>query len=77
MIEYAEKLSAGLPQARIDLYNIKGKIYFGEITLTSNFGMMPYYTQEVLDDMGLHCILPELSFREKTYSFFSRWCPKF
>ena len=77
MIEYAEKLSEGLPQARIDFYNIKGKIYFGEITLTSNFGMMPYYPQEVLDDMGKHCILPKRSFAEKVSSFIYRWMPIF
>ena len=33
MFEIAAHLSEGLPYARIDLYNIKGKIYFGEITL--------------------------------------------
>lgn len=76
MIEYAEKLADGLPQARIDFYNIKGKIYFGEITLTSNYGMMPYYTQSVLDDMGAHCTLPERSFKEKWTTFCNRWLPK-
>ena len=33
MFEVAARLSEGLPYARIDLYNINGKIYFGEITL--------------------------------------------
>ena len=33
MFEIAAKLSEGLPYARIDLYNVEGKIYFGEITL--------------------------------------------
>lgn len=28
----AEKLSKGLPQARIDFYDVNGKVYFGEIT---------------------------------------------
>ncbi|SIQ22119.1 TupA-like ATPgrasp [Peribacillus simplex] len=32
MIEYAEILSKPFPHCRVDLYNIKGKIYFGEIT---------------------------------------------
>ena len=32
MIEVAEKLANGFPFARVDLYNINGKIYFGEIT---------------------------------------------
>ena len=32
--------------ARIDLYNIKGKIYFGEITLSPNSGFDPDITEE-------------------------------
>ncbi len=32
MFELAEKLSTGLPYARIDLYYSNDKIYFGEIT---------------------------------------------
>lgn len=73
MIEYAEKLSEGFPQARVDFYNIGGKVYFGEMTMSSNYGMMPYYTQEVLDDMGIHCTLPNRSFREIVSTFIRRW----
>lgn len=32
MIEIAEKLSEDFPFVRVDLYNINGKIYFGELT---------------------------------------------
>lgn len=32
MIEIATKLSEPFPHCRVDLYNIDGKIYFGEIT---------------------------------------------
>jgi len=39
MIDVAEKLSSGLKLARVDLYNVDGKIYFGEITLTPGNGM--------------------------------------
>lgn len=38
MIEIAEKLSSPFPHARIDLYNIKGKIFFGEITFDKDAG---------------------------------------
>lgn len=38
MINIARKLSQDFIFARIDLYNIKGRIYFGEITLSSNSG---------------------------------------
>ena len=41
MWSIAETLSAGIPFVRIDLYNIKGVIYFGEITFfpTSGHGL--------------------------------------
>jgi hypothetical protein len=32
MFEIASKLSIGFPFVRVDLYNIKGRIYFGELT---------------------------------------------
>ena len=52
MLEVASILSDGLPQVRVDLYNIQGRIYFGEMTLTSLGGYMNYFTKELLDDMG-------------------------
>ncbi len=52
MIKLAEELSKPFPQVRVDLYNIKGKIYFGELTFTSLGGMMYYYTPEFLLEMG-------------------------
>ena len=32
MIAVAEQLSQGFPELRVDLYNVKGRIYFGELT---------------------------------------------
>ncbi len=32
MFELANKLSKGIPFVRVDMYNIEGKIYFGELT---------------------------------------------
>ena len=32
MVELAEVLSAGIPFVRVDFYNVKSKIYFGEMT---------------------------------------------
>ena len=47
MIELAEKLAKGLPLARVDFYNIDGRIYFGEITLYPDSGydknLLPEY----------------------------------
>lgn len=52
MLEIASKLSDGLPQVRCDLYNINGKIYFGEMTMTAYGGMMNNYTDELMLKMG-------------------------
>lgn len=52
MLEVARKLSQGFPIVRVDLYNIDGKIYFGELTFTSQGGMMDFYTQEFLTMLG-------------------------
>lgn len=52
MIYFAEELSKGFPQVRIDLYNIDGQIFFGEMTFTSAGGHMNFYSNEVLLEMG-------------------------
>lgn len=52
MVEIAEKLSKGFPEVRVDLYNIDGKIYFGELTFTSQGGFMDYYTPEFIKMLG-------------------------
>lgn len=46
MISVAEKLSAGFPCVRVDLYNFEGRIFFGEMTFTSFGGIMDYYSEE-------------------------------
>ncbi|WP_236860653.1 ATP-grasp fold amidoligase family protein [Candidatus Reidiella endopervernicosa] len=39
MLAISEKLSAGFPFVRVDLYNVAGKIYFSELTFTPNNGL--------------------------------------
>ena len=46
MLEIAAKLSEGIPHVRVDLYNINGKIYFGELTFFHWSGFMPYEPDE-------------------------------
>lgn len=41
MIDIAKEISKDFVFARIDLYNVDGKIYFGEITLSPNSGFDP------------------------------------
>lgn len=52
MLEICRILAKGFPCVRVDLYNINGVIYFGEMTFTSYGGMMNYFTQEFLDLAG-------------------------
>ena len=42
MNEIAEKLCDGFKHVRVDLYNIDGKIYFGEMTFTSYGGFIRF-----------------------------------
>lgn len=46
MIELAEKLSVGMPQVRIDFYDIYGQVYFGEITFFHWSGTKPFEPEE-------------------------------
>lgn len=46
MIEIARKLSQGETFVRVDLYNIRGKIYFGEYTFFHNSGLVPFEPAE-------------------------------
>lgn len=52
MIRVAEILSKPFPVVRVDLYAIKGKVYFGELTFTSLGGTMNFYTDQELLRMG-------------------------
>ncbi len=52
MLRIAENLSAGFPEVRVDLYNVDGKIYFGELTLFSQSGLDTDITREADMNMG-------------------------
>ena len=58
MLKAASDLSKGLPEARIDFYIVNGKLYFGEITLTSIYGRMDVFTKEYLKELGEQVKLP-------------------
>lgn len=58
MLDIASHLSKGIPQVRVDLYQVNGKVYFGEMTLTSSGGYMAHFTQEFLDKLGGLTMLP-------------------
>ena len=52
MLEIACVLSEGIPQVRIDLYEVDEKPFFGEMTFTSAGGFMNYFTPDFLREMG-------------------------
>ncbi len=52
MLRVAETLSESFPCVRVDLYNVKGKVYFGEMTFTSQGGLMDFYTEDFLNLAG-------------------------
>ena len=67
MIEIASKLSEQFAMARVDLYNVDGRIYFGEITLTPATGLNRTDKPETVAMMGEWV---DLSYKpEKEYFF--------
>ena len=51
MIELSKELSKDIPFLRVDFYEIKGKVYFGELTFYPGSGMeefRPYKYDEIL-----------------------------
>ena len=59
MIEVAKKLSKGFCHVRVDLYNVNGKIYFGELTFFHWSGMKPFKPIEWDYKMGNMIKLPK------------------
>ncbi len=58
MIEIARKLSCGEPFVRVDLYNIRGKIFFGEYTFFHFSGLTPFEPEEWDKKFGDMITLP-------------------
>lgn len=52
MLSMAEKLAAPFPVVRVDMYNIDGRIYFGELTFTAVGALMNCYSDEFLLHTG-------------------------
>lgn len=60
MLEIAAKLSVGIPHVRVDLYNVNGKIYFGELTFFHWSGVVPFEPNKWDEEFGKYLILPNL-----------------
>lgn len=52
MVEIASILSEGYGHVRVDLYDVNGKIYFGEMTFTNGSGFEPIIPYESDLDLG-------------------------
>lgn len=52
MLEIASTLANDFSQCRVDLYEAKGKIYFGELTFTSCCGRIYDYSDDFLLELG-------------------------
>ena len=61
----AAKLAEGIPQVRIDLYNISGKIYFSEITFFTGGGFIPFEPEQWDNTFGEYIELPSKKNRSR------------
>lgn len=52
MIKISKKLSEDFDYVRVDLYNVDGRIYFGELTFTHNAGFSKFVPQEYNEIWG-------------------------
>ena len=52
MLDVARKLSKGIPHVRVDLYNVNGQIYFGEMTFFTNGGFIPFNPESCDKEIG-------------------------
>lgn len=59
MLEIASRLSQGIPHVRVDLYNVKGRIYFGELTFFHWSGIVPFEPIEWDYKFGEYIKLPK------------------
>ena len=58
MLQAAAALSEGFPEVRVDFYEVDGRLYFGEMTFASLGGMMDFYTEDFLRELGDRVQLP-------------------
>lgn len=59
MKELAERLSKGFPHVRVDLYDVNGSIFFGEMTFYHMSGFAPFVPDEWDKTFGDWLKLPE------------------
>ncbi|MBQ9396329.1 MAG: glycosyltransferase [Proteobacteria bacterium] len=65
MLDIAKTLSADFHFVRVDLYEIDGHIYFGELTFSPASGCFPRYTQKFREEEGPKLDISDLLARWK------------
>lgn len=60
MVQVAESLAGDFPFVRVDLYNIEGKIYFGEMTFYPTDGRKEYRPNRYNEILGSYIELPKI-----------------
>lgn len=65
MVEVATKLAGNFPFVRVDLYDINGKILFGELTFYPADGRYPFHPEEYNRIIGEKITLPEIPAGQK------------
>lgn len=58
MLELAECLASSFPHVRVDLYNVEGRIYFGELTFYDGSGYMCFRPDSFDTELGSRFRLP-------------------
>jgi hypothetical protein len=59
MKQLASELGRGIPQVRVDFYEVNGRVYFGELTFFHWSGMVPYEPEEWDYKFGSWIELPQ------------------
>ncbi len=59
MLEFAKEMSQGIPQVRVDLYNVEGQIYFGEFTFFHESGYKAFFPEDWDEKIGELIKLPK------------------
>lgn len=60
MVFIAERIAQHFPHVRVDLYNISGKIYFGELTFYDGSGYMSFTPDSFDEQLGKMWDFPKI-----------------
>lgn len=73
MVKMARILSNGFPHVRVDFYNIRGKIVFGEMTFFNASGYVDFEPDEFDLELGKHFCLPQFKKKLNRIRRINKW----